>query len=58
MAVRKRVEVFRARNGKWYFRLRDRQGVHRSPKDYSRKDSAIRGAKRAYPALAVEVVPR
>lgn len=54
----RRLEVFQARNGRWYWRLRNRQGVHRSPKDYTRRDSALRGARRAHPGLPVEVVAR
>ena len=52
-----RVELFKGRNGRWYFRHVARNGEKiAQSQGYTRKGSARRGALRAVPGAAISVV--
>lgn len=51
------AEVYRTRAGKYRFRIKARNGeVISSGQAYTRRDSAVRGARRACPGALVVVV--
>lgn len=53
----KRVEVFQAEDGRWYFHVHNRNGRITEPSQgYTRKDSAVTAARRDAPGLPLVIL--
>jgi uncharacterized protein YegP (UPF0339 family) len=52
----KKVELWEAGNGRWYFHVRERNGRNTSPSQgYAHKRTAVARIRREHPGLPIEV---